>query len=175
MENYFAENLKKLRLYRKLSQNKLGELVGHNQTTIARWEDKVMSPSVDSVLKLCNIFDVDIATFLGRQLRIEDGVIINQHYGLIKVPVYDFDYTKTPVRYEEVSEDYMAGESWLALRAVEDIPEVPCKEGDLVIVSKKNPQKNDTVIYSKDYQVVFEPLEGATILGVVKEVRRIIE
>lgn len=39
MANFFPENLKKIREHKGLSQNKLGELFGVNQTTIARWEN----------------------------------------------------------------------------------------------------------------------------------------
>ncbi len=39
MSNYFSKNLKFLREKRNLSQNKLAEIIGVNQTTIARWED----------------------------------------------------------------------------------------------------------------------------------------
>lgn len=39
MAEYFSSNLKHLREKKGLSQNKLGSIIGVNQTTIARWED----------------------------------------------------------------------------------------------------------------------------------------
>ena len=46
MANYFASNLKYLREKQGLSQNKLAEKVGVNQTTIARWETEEIKPSM---------------------------------------------------------------------------------------------------------------------------------
>ena len=60
MKNYFSKNLKFLREQKKLSQNKLGELANVNQTTIARWENEEMAPSIDNVIELSKIFNIDL-------------------------------------------------------------------------------------------------------------------
>ncbi len=170
MENYFASNLKKLRQNKRLSQNKLGELVGYNQTTIARWEDKKMSPSVENVLRLCEVFDVDIATFLGRDIVIENGVIVNQHYGIKKIPVYDIDFIKRPVDYEEIAEERIGDQTWIGLKAGEDI-EGLCKAGDIIVVIKQDTfNEDDTVVYLNEERAVLEKTDN--VLGVIKEVRR---
>lgn len=75
MENLFSKNLKVLRENRKLSQNKLAKMIGVNQTTVARWEDDEMTPRLDMVLKLAEIFDVDLATLAGRKIVVQDGLI----------------------------------------------------------------------------------------------------
>lgn len=72
MKNYFAKNLKYLREYKKLSQNKLGELAGVNQTTIARWENEEMAASIDNVIELSKIFNIELADLLGRDLSEND-------------------------------------------------------------------------------------------------------
>ena len=72
MKNYFSKNLKFLREQKKLSQNKLGELANVNQTTIARWENEEMAPSIDNVIELKKIFNIDLADLLGRDLQLNE-------------------------------------------------------------------------------------------------------
>lgn len=72
MKNYFSKNLRFLREQKKLSQNKLGELANVNQTTIARWENEEMAPSIDNVIKLSKIFNIDLADLLGRDLQFNE-------------------------------------------------------------------------------------------------------
>lgn len=173
MENYFADNLKKLRQNKKLSQNKLGEKVGYNQTTIARWEDKEMSPSVENVLKLADLFDVDLATLLGREIKIENGVIINPYFGIVRIPVYDPNSTNVPISYEDVPEDYTKTQDWLALKMNEDNEVLNCKADDLVLIAKQATYSDqDTVVYSEDDKASFTPAENTEVLGIVKEIRR---
>lgn len=72
MKNYFSKNLKYLREQKRLSQNKLGELANVNQTTIARWENEEMAPSIDNVIELSKIFNIDLADLLGRDLQLNE-------------------------------------------------------------------------------------------------------
>lgn len=72
MKNYFSKNLKFLREQKRLSQNKLGELANVNQTTIARWENEEMTPSIDNVIELSKIFNIDLADLLGRDLQLNE-------------------------------------------------------------------------------------------------------
>lgn len=64
----FSNNLKFLREEKKLSQNKLAELTGVNQTTIARWENEEISPSLDNIYDLANALQVNIATLTDENL-----------------------------------------------------------------------------------------------------------
>lgn len=64
----FSNNLKFLREEKKLSQNKLAELTGVNQTTIARWENEEISPSLDNIYDLANALRVNIATLTDENL-----------------------------------------------------------------------------------------------------------
>lgn len=64
----FSKNLKYLRERKKLSQNKLAELSNVNQTTIARWENEEISPSLDNIYDLSIALDVSIADLTGKDL-----------------------------------------------------------------------------------------------------------
>jgi transcriptional regulator with XRE-family HTH domain len=72
MKNYFSSNLKYLREKNKMSKSKLGELVGVNQSTIGRWENNIITPSIDNVVNVLNAFKIpltELGTFLGTDLK----------------------------------------------------------------------------------------------------------
>lgn len=64
----FSKNLKFLREKKKLSQNKLAELSNVNQTTIARWENEEISPSLDNIYDLSIALNISISDLTGRDL-----------------------------------------------------------------------------------------------------------
>ena len=71
--NYFSNNVKYLRDQKKLSQNKLAKLSNVNQTTIARWENGEMTPSLDNVLDLADVLSVKVADLTGKDLAKENN------------------------------------------------------------------------------------------------------
>ena len=55
-----------------MSKSKLGELVGVNQSTIGRWENNIITPSIDNVVDVLNAFKIpltELGTFLGTDLK----------------------------------------------------------------------------------------------------------
>lgn len=64
----FSKNLKYLRDLKKLSQNKLAEMANVNQTTIARWENEDISPTLDNIFDLANALNVSVADLTGKDL-----------------------------------------------------------------------------------------------------------
>ena len=71
--NYFSNNVKYLREQKKLSQNKLAELTNVNQTTIARWENEEITPSLANVLDLADVLNVTVADLTGKDLAKESN------------------------------------------------------------------------------------------------------
>ena len=69
MGNYFSKNLKYLRESKKLSQNKLAEIIGVNQTTIARWEDDNRTPNLDNAIDVSNALDIPLPDLIGKDLE----------------------------------------------------------------------------------------------------------
>ncbi len=65
----FSKNLKFLREKNKLSQNKLAELAIVNQTTIARWENEEISPSLDNILDVADALNISVANLTGVDLE----------------------------------------------------------------------------------------------------------
>lgn len=53
----FAKNLKTLRLSNGMSQKQLADKVGVDQRSVSVWERGICIPSVETIAKLCEIFD----------------------------------------------------------------------------------------------------------------------
>lgn len=75
MGNYFSKNLKYLREYQKLSQNKLADMIGVNQTTIARWEDDNRTPNLDNAIDVSRVLNIPLADLVGKDLSINKSVL----------------------------------------------------------------------------------------------------
>ena len=58
MEKSFAEKLKSLRKYKRITQEKLAEMVDLDVRHIARLEAGEGLPTVTTLLKFCSAFDV---------------------------------------------------------------------------------------------------------------------
>lgn len=87
MANYFASNLKYLREKKGLSQNKLAEKVGVNQTTIARWETEEIKPSIDNVEQIASALNVSLPDLLITNLKFDNGILVDIDSDTIQIPV----------------------------------------------------------------------------------------
>lgn len=58
MVNYFGERIKKLRKFKKLTQEQLAELVDIDVRQIARIEACESLPSIPTLLKFCSVFEI---------------------------------------------------------------------------------------------------------------------
>ena len=67
MKNRFAEVLRELRLYTKLSQVELADKLGVTQTAIAKWESGDREPSIDVLISIADFFDCTIDYLVGRE------------------------------------------------------------------------------------------------------------
>lgn len=79
MGNYFSKNLKYLREKRHLSQNKLAEQVGVNQTTIARWETEEITPSINNVEQIASTLNISLPDLLIYDLQQENSIPKNEY------------------------------------------------------------------------------------------------
>lgn len=69
MKNYFNSNLKFLRVTSGYKQEDLGKLLSKNYSTIGKWENGTRSPVMEDVLKICEIFNVELNDLLLKDLR----------------------------------------------------------------------------------------------------------
>ena len=73
MNVIFADNLKKLREEKGLSQKQLGDLMFVNHSTIARWENGSRLPDASMLLRLSKCLGVDTSTLLQLAARSEEN------------------------------------------------------------------------------------------------------
>ncbi len=60
----FGENLSYLRKNFKITQEELAERVSVTRQTVSRWETDVAFPEVDTLIKLCDLFECDMDTLV---------------------------------------------------------------------------------------------------------------
>ena len=60
----FASNVKRLRLQKGISQEKLAEMAGFHRTYMSQVERCVANPSLDTVQKIASVLAVPVATLL---------------------------------------------------------------------------------------------------------------
>ncbi|SER45093.1 DNA-binding transcriptional regulator, XRE-family HTH domain [Streptococcus gallolyticus] len=64
-QKIFIENLKWLRQMNHLTQEQLALKVGVSRESIAKWENGKMEPTIESIVKLADVFEVSVDELLG--------------------------------------------------------------------------------------------------------------
>ena len=55
----FPENLKGLRIQKRLTQKQLADILGVDQRTVSAWEKGVCEPGFAMLCKICDFFEED--------------------------------------------------------------------------------------------------------------------
>lgn len=63
----FGERLRELRKEKHLTAKQLGEILGVSDSTIIRWENDLISPSIDYLPILVNYFNLPAGYFIGTE------------------------------------------------------------------------------------------------------------
>ena len=64
-ENQLAKNIMHYRKKRGLSQEKVAEYMGVSRQAVTKWENNISRPSSDNLIKLAQLFEVNVAALLG--------------------------------------------------------------------------------------------------------------
>ena len=159
MGNKFSKNLKFLREKKGISKNKLGELVGVNQTTIGRWENEEITPSIDNVEEVARVLNIDLPDLLIKDLSFDNGDLINIPDDTIQIPVLGTIKAGMPIEaqqeileYIEIPKKWTAGgKKFYGLKISGDSMFPKYQEGDIVIFE----QNEDKEMYNgKDCAVM---------------------
>lgn len=151
MINYtdnFSENLKILRTYKNLSQDKLAEELGLSRSLIGMWESGQRKPSYETLELIADFFNVRLDDLSGRTVSnnlfspqitddiVEFAVIGDVAAGFDKIAIEDWSGDKI-----EVPTSYLQGrkkEDFFVLRIKGDSMYPEYRDGDKVLVLKKN-------------------------------------
>lgn len=86
----FSTELDKLMNTFDMSNEKLGELVGVNRTTVSRWRSGERSPKLEKLPEIASVFNVDPRVFVGEDKISSIETIYNQLDPPRKAKVYNF-------------------------------------------------------------------------------------
>ena len=114
MGNYFSKNLKFLRENQNISKNKLGEMVGVNQTTIGRWESNEITPSIDNVEEVAKVLNVELPDLLIKDLSFDNAIPVEISNDIVKIPVLGTIKAGVPIEAQENILEYVdIPKNWL--------------------------------------------------------------
>lgn len=68
----FGKNLERIRKGKKMSQAKLGELLGLTQQMVSSYEKDLSSPNVDVLIKIADYFNVSIDSLVEHVVKTPD-------------------------------------------------------------------------------------------------------
>lgn len=156
----FAERLKQLRKENGISQQKLADLLGLGQSTIAMWEKGKNSPEYESLLKIAKIFGTSIDYLTGQKAQKASHRIPVLGYVRAGVPT---EAVEEILDYEDVTVPESDTGNYFALRIKGDSMAPRMMEGDTVIVKKQS----DCV--SGDICVALVGSGDATVKKVIKK------
>lgn len=64
IKNIIADNLISLRKQHKLTQNELAEKLNYSDNTISRWEKAEITPSIETLVQISEVYDVSLESLL---------------------------------------------------------------------------------------------------------------
>jgi repressor LexA len=138
--NLFSKNLKFLREKKGISKNKLGEMVGVNQTTIGRWESEEITPSIDNVEEVAKVLNVGLPDLLIKDLSFDNGDLLEID-DTVQIPVLGIIKAGIPIEAQEEILEYVeipkkwtfGGKKFYGLKISGDSMFPKYQEGDIVI------------------------------------------
>ena len=60
----FSKNLQYIRTHAGISQEQLAEQLGVSRQSVSKWESGISFPEMDTILKICDLYDTDLDTLL---------------------------------------------------------------------------------------------------------------
>lgn len=141
MSNLFSKNLKYLRKVKNISQNKLSEMVGVNQTTIGRWENNEITPSIDNVEEIAKVLNVKLPDLLIKDLSFDNADVIDLDIDVVTIPVLGTIKAGMPIEAQEEILEYIeipkkwtiGGKKFYGLKISGDSMFPKYQENDIVI------------------------------------------
>lgn len=110
-----GDRLKALRKEKGLTQSQLGELIGVKKSVICLYERELRNPTIESIVALCQIFNVDADYLIGNDTLA--AVDINgekEHFAMTKEEVeFIKELRKNKTAYALLVEDLKRGMDFL--------------------------------------------------------------
>lgn len=154
--------LRDLRLNQGLSQKVIADYLGCSTVVYSRYETGSREPSMDTLMRLADYFNVSIDYLTGKSDIPRNG-------GVVRIPVVGHVVAGIPtsaiediIDWEEIDEEMARRGDYIGLRVMGDSMYPEIKDGDIAII-----RRQDTV-ETGDIAVVFVNGDDATIKKVKK-------
>lgn len=88
--SYIGKNIRYLRKKKKISQFDLGKKLDKSESTIQMWETNYRSPTMESVKRISELFNIDINDLVNKDLQLttDEKMYSDLDISYIKVPLY---------------------------------------------------------------------------------------
>lgn len=170
-----GKKLKELRKSKGWTQAKLAKYLNVDTSAIGKWEIYNITPSIDTLKKICELFNVNVSYLLG--INSSNLKPINLERTVTKIPVYGTIPAGIPVEaieeildYEEIPESFASSGVFFALKVKGNsmFPEI--KNNDIVIIRKQEDAENGDICavmvngYDATLKTIKKDISGITLI-----------
>lgn len=162
---YLSSNIKYLRTLNGYTQEQLGKICEKQNTAIANWEKGIREPDAIDLLRLSNFFNIPINALMEKDLRFDNGEIVDIDENIVMIPVYGTIKAGVPIESQSDIIDYVdipkkwtiGGKKFYGLKISGDSMFPKYLENDIVIFE----QSDDIEAYkNKDVAVMINGTES---------------
>lgn len=107
MAEFLNNNVKYLRTEKKISQQSLADAIGVDRSTVSRIENGEIETTVDNAIKIANKLNVSLNDLVSKDLRFDNGELIDVSSNIIKIPVYGTIKAGIPIESQPDIIDYV--------------------------------------------------------------------
>lgn len=146
MAEFLNNNVKYLRTEKKISQQSLADAIGVDRSTVSRIENGEIETTVDNAIKIANKLNVSLNDLVSKDLRFDNGEIIDLPTDNVKIPVlgripagmpFEAIEEQYTTDYEEIPKEWLrGGNEYFALKLDGDSMEPEYQDKDVVIFRK---------------------------------------
>lgn len=146
MAEFLNNNVKYLRTEKKISQQSLADAIGVDRSTVSRIENGEIETTVDNAIKIANKLNVSLNDLVSKDLRFDNGEIIDLPTDNVKIPVlgripagmpFEAIEEQYTTDYEEIPREWLrGGNEYFALKLDGDSMEPEYQDKDVVIFRK---------------------------------------
>ena len=165
MAEFLNNNVKYLRTEKKISQQSLADAIGVDRSTVSRIENGEIETTIDNAIKIANHLNVSLNDLVSKDLRFDNGELIDVSSNIIKIPVYGTIKAGIPIEsqsdiidYVEIPKDWTrGGKKFYGLQLSGDSMFPKYNDKDIVIFE----QNNDVELFNgKDVAVMINGTES---------------
>lgn len=168
MAEFLNNNVKYLRSNNNISQQSLADKIGVDRSTISRIENGEIETTIDNAIKLADVLNVSLTDLVSKDLRFDNGEIIELPKRIVKIPVFGTIKAGSPIEaqqdvleYIDIPEEWIkSGKKFYGLKISGDSMYPKYNENDIVIFEHNQDfsfaNKKDCAVMVNGYDATFK-------------------